>query len=158
MTRGRQAIGLVVALALCFAAAALGGLLTREGVATWYPGIAKPDWTPPGWVFGPVWSVLYAAMAVAAWLVWRSASKRLPLVLFAIQLALNVTWSGLFFALRQPGWAFAEILVLWLAILATTASFYKGSKTAFWLMAPYLAWVTFAAVLNAAIWRLNLPA
>ena len=151
-------IGLIVSFGLCFAAAGIGGIATSRSVGTWYQGLAKPSWNPPGWVFGPVWTVLYAMMAVAAWLVWRDkglAGARLPLALFAVQLALNALWSWLFFGFRMPGVAFAELVALCLAIVATVAAFWRTVPVAAWLMVPYLAWCTFAAVLNFALWRLN---
>lgn len=109
-------------------------------------------------MFGPVWSTLFVMMAVAAWLVWRPAgfiSAKVPLLLFTVQLALNVGWSWIFFGLHQPGWAFVEIVILWAAIAVTLRLFFQRSKLAGWLLVPYLAWVSFAAVLNFAIWRLN---
>jgi tryptophan-rich sensory protein len=142
-------------LGLCFGAAAFGGFF---GPAEWYATLKKPAWNPPGWVFGPVWTALYTMMAVAAWLVWQRggfASQRRPLTLFLAQLALNAAWTPLFFGLRLPGLAFAEIMVLWLAIAATLTSFRGVSRPAAWLLVPYLAWVTFAAALNFALWRLN---
>jgi tryptophan-rich sensory protein len=141
-----------------FAAAAIGSLFTAPSIPGWYAGIVKPSWTPPGWLFGPVWSLLYLMMGVAAWLVWRKAgfhAAALPLALFCLQLLLNARWSILFFGLRSPGTALLEIVFLWGAILATTLAFFRHSAPAGWLMLPYLAWVTFAAALNASIWHLN---
>lgn len=138
--------------------AGVGGWFTAMGVSDWYLTLNRPSWNPPSWLFGPVWTALYVGMAVAAWLVWREAGldgAMAALTLWGVQLALNLAWSGLFFALRSPGWALVEIGVLWLAILATTVLFFRHSTWAGALMAPYLAWVTFAAVLNAAIVRLN---
>jgi tryptophan-rich sensory protein len=143
---------------LCFAAAGLGSLATTPAIDGWYAALRKPAWTPPNWVFGPVWSLLYLGMAIAAWLVWRErtwASVEWPLFLFAIQLILNVVWSFLFFGARLPGVAFAEILLLCGAILATLVAFQRVSMPAALLLAPYLAWVTFAAFLNFSIWRMN---
>ena len=134
----------------------IGGAITETSI--WYQTLAKPSWMPPDWLFGPVWTALYVLMAVAAWVVWRrggATAARLPLGLFGLQLALNVGWSAIFFGLRLPGVAFAEILLLWLAIAATAVAFWRRSKLAAWLLAPYLAWTTFAAVLNASIWSLN---
>ena len=148
-------LGLIGWLVACFGAAALGGLFMP---GEWYAGLKKPSWNPPGWVFGPVWSALYAMMAVAAWLVWKRggiAAQRGPLGLFLVQLALNAAWTPLFFGLHWPGVAFAEIVLLWLAIAATLAAFRRTSPAAAWLLAPYLAWVSFAAALNFALWRLN---
>ena len=142
----------------CFAAAGVGSSLTTPALDNWYAALAKPAWTPPNWVFGPVWSSLYFTMAIAAWLVWRRRNNqgaRLALALFVLQLALNVVWSGLFFALRNPQAAFIEIVVLWGAILLTLVTFWRISRLAGWLLTPYLSWVTFAVSLNFAIWRLN---
>jgi len=154
----RCVAGLLVALVACYGAAALGGLATASSVGTWYEALQKPSFSPPSWVFGPVWTILYGLMAVAAWLVWRDAeasSAKLPLLLFAIQLGLNTAWSWLFFGLRQPGWAFLEICLLWLAIGATLAAFWRVRTVAGWLMVPYLLWVSLAAILNLGLWLLN---
>lgn len=151
-------IGLVVLVALCFAASGVGGAVTYPEIENWYAKLAKPPWTPPDWVFGPVWSVLYLGMAVAAWAVWRQGGVKTawcPLGLFAVQLALNVAWSWLFFGLHSPGLAFVEILLLWAAIAATTVAFWRRSVAAGLLFVPYLAWVTFAGLLNFSVWRLN---
>jgi len=156
MTLGKKIFGLIGWLLLCFAPAAIGALFMP---GQWYDALNKPAWNPPGWIFGPVWTVLYIMMAVAAWLVWQCggfAAQRRALGLFLTQLVLNALWTPLFFGLRQPGLAFAEIILLWLAILATLLAFRPVSRAATWLLAPYLAWVSFAAVLNATIWRLNL--
>ena len=158
MTATRQLMALAVSLVICLGAAGIGSILTMPSIGTWYAALHKPQWNPPNWIFGPVWTFLYCCMAVAAWLVWRQGgftAARVPLLLFAVQLALNVIWSGIFFRLRSPGAAFAEVVLLWILILATTIAFRPVSLTAAWLMAPYLAWVTFATVLNATIWRMN---
>ncbi len=154
----QQSIGLFVSILICFAAAGIGSLATTPQVPGWYASLAKPTWTPPGWIFGPVWTLLYLMMAVAAWLVWRQAGfagAKLPLTLFAIQLALNSVWSVLFFGLQNPGAAAVEIVLLWAVILATLVTFWRRSRVAGGLLAPYLAWVSYAAVLNVAIWRMN---
>jgi tryptophan-rich sensory protein len=154
----RQAVLLLGFIAICFAAAGLGAAATATSVGGWYQTLAKPSWNPPDWLFGPVWSVLYFLMAVAAWLVWRRggwSASRSALTWFGIQLALNVLWSVVFFGLQQPGFAFAEIIALWLAILATMVAFRGKSVAATILMVPYLAWSTFAAVLNFELWRMN---
>jgi tryptophan-rich sensory protein len=143
---------------VCFAAAAIGSVWTSSSLETWYPALVKPGFNPPNWIFGPVWTVLYVMMAVAAWLVWqRGAPPPGPMVWipFFTQLTLNTAWSGIFFGLRQPGWAAAEIALLWLAIAATILAFRVRSRTAAWLLVPYLAWVSFASLLNVTIWRLN---
>jgi tryptophan-rich sensory protein len=151
-------IDLIVLVALCFAASGVGGAVTYSEIENWYAQLAKPSWTPPDWVFGPVWSVLYLGMAVAAWMVWRQGGVKTawgPLGLFAIQLALNAAWSWLFFGLQSPGLAFVEIVLLWAAIATTTIAFWHRSFVAGLLFVPYLAWVTFAGLLNFSIWRLN---
>ncbi len=121
----------------------------------WYRSLAKPVWTPPPWLFGPAWTFLYLSMAVAAWGVWRQVRWAAPNRWWLVQLALNAAWTPLFFGLRQPGWAFAEILLLWLAITVTMLQFFKTVRWAGLLLVPYLAWVTFASALNFAIWRMN---
>ena len=152
-----QALALCLSFLLCFLAAGLGSLFTMASLGSWYAGLAKPSWNPPSWLFGPVWTALYAMMAVAGWLVWRrgGAASRLALRWFAVQLVLNVGWSAVFFGLQLPGLAFVEILVLWVAIAATLVVSWKVSRAAGILLAPYLLWASFAAVLNFAIWRLN---
>ena len=156
--RARKAIALAIALLLCYGAAAIGGLL---GVGTdpgWYADLAKPAWTPPGWVFGPVWMVLYGMMAVAAWLVWvqrRQHPGAAPIIVFAVQLAFNAAWTPLFFALQRPGMALVDIVLLWLALAVTVWLFFRRRTLAGLLLVPYLLWVSFAVALNFAIWRLN---
>lgn len=145
-------------IALCVGAAAIGGLLTLPGLGTWYRGLQKPGWTPPSWIFGPVWSALYLVMAVAAWLVWRrrrSVRVVVPLLLFVEQLILNVAWPGVFFSLRNPALAAGEVMLLWFSIFITVLAFRSISAVAATLMEIYLLWVTFAATLTIAIWRLN---
>lgn len=154
-SRFRLLLALAGWVMLCFAAAAMGGMFMP---GEWYASLKKPSWNPPGWVFGPVWTALYAMMAVAAWLVWRRggfAGQRRALTFFLVQLALNAAWTPLFFGLHWPGVAFGEIVLLWLAIAATIASFRPVSPIAAGLLVPYLAWVSFASVLNFALWRLN---
>jgi len=146
------AVGLVGWLVLCFAAAAVGA---RYKPGAWYAGLRKPAWNPPNWLFAPVWTLLYAMMAVAAWLVWRDAGLSREITLFVVQLLLNAAWTWLFFGLKRPGLAFVEIVALWLAILGTLVVLWSVRPLAALLLAPYLAWVTFAAALNAALWRLN---
>lgn len=142
-------------LLLCFAAAWFGAQFMP---GEWYATLRKPSWNPPNWIFGPVWTLLYTMMAAAAWLVCQRASfaaNAVPLAVFLIQLALNALWSWLFFGLQKPGLAFAEIVALWLAIAASLLLFRRVSPLAAWLLAPYLAWVSFAAALNFTLWRLN---
>ena len=150
--------GLVTFIVLCLGAGGLGAIATTPEIPTWYQDLVKPSWNPPAYLFGPVWTALFVMMAIAGWLVWKPrgfTQAAVPLTLFGSQLVLNVAWSWIFFGAHQPGWAFLEIIVLWLAILATTAAFFRSDKTAGWLMIPYLAWVSFASVLNFTIWRLN---
>jgi translocator protein len=151
-------VGLVVSILICFAVAGLGSLATIPEIPNWYQTIKKPAWTPPNWLFGPVWTVLYLAMAVAAWLVWKRAGFETnsgALWLFVIQLALNLAWSFIFFKFHNPAWALVDIVLLWLAILATAVKFAGVSSAAALLLVPYLIWVTYAAALNFAIWRMN---
>ena len=154
-------IALVLFFVACFGAAAIGAQFEP---GAWYAGLEKPPWNPPSWLFGPVWTVLYALMAVAGWLVWKAedagaaGARRAGLVAFAVQLVLNAAWSWLFFGLHRPGAAFAEIMALWLAIAATLLLFRRVRPLAAALLLPYLAWVTFAAALNFTLWRLNPPA
>lgn len=158
MSRTKQAVVLVAFAALCFGAAAVGGAATYPRIQGWYATLAKPPFTPPDWIFGPVWSFLYLSMAVAAWLVWRRkglSDARWPLALFAVQLALNVAWSWLFFGFRNPGLGFLDIVLLWIAIAATLVAFWRRFSIAGLLFVPYLLWVTFAAVLNFLIWQIN---
>ena len=150
---------LAAAIAVCEAAGIIGALVTAPAVASWYPTLVHPSYAPPPFVFGPVWTALYALMGVAAFLVWRKgfahAGVKTALGLFAVQLALNVLWSVLFFGLRSPAAALAEIVVLWAAIAYTMHAFARVSRAAAWLLAPYLAWVSFAALLTYGFWSLN---
>lgn len=154
----RSTAALVFWLSLCLGVSWAGSLLTRPAIPGWYAGLAKPGWTPPDWVFAPVWISLYILMAVAAWLVWeqrRTSPVALPLVVFLLQLTLNIVWSALFFHFRLPGVAMLEIIVLWFIILFTLILFWRVKPLAGWLLAPYLLWVAYAAALNITIWRLN---
>lgn len=147
-----QASAFVGFVVLCFSAAAVGAL-TPPGA--WYEGLTKPSWNPPAWVFGPVWTLLYLAMATAAWRVWRTPKPGLPLAVFGVQLVLNAAWSPIFFGAHALGWALVEILFLLLAILATTALFFRRDRWAGALFVPYVLWVAFASFLNATLWQLN---
>ena len=149
------ALGLVGWLVLSFATSSVG-VLVRPGA--WYRAIAKPDWTPPDALFGPVWTVLYVGMAIAAWRVWRQAgfgAARGALTLYLVQLTLNATWSFLFFGLHRPGWAAVEIVILLATILGTIRAFARHDRIAAMLLVPYALWVGFATALTFAIWRLN---
>jgi benzodiazapine receptor len=150
--------GLLVWIAICFAAAGIGALMTTPALSDWYGTLNKPAWTPPNGVFGPVWTLLYASMGLAAWMVWLQGTSRNvtpALSIFAIQLILNVAWSGLFFGLHSPGAGLLAIVALWCAIAATILSFRRAVASAGWMLVPYLAWVSFAMALNFEIWRLN---
>ncbi len=142
-------------LALCLGLGSLGGYITAPAIAEWYPSLNKPSWTPPSWLFGPAWMVLYIMMAVAAWLVWRAGNARTALILFGAQLLLNIAWSILFFGARSPGLGLIDVIAMWLAIAATIFAFAMRSRLAAFLMVPYLCWVSFAAALNAAIFMMN---
>jgi benzodiazapine receptor len=149
-------IGLGAFLALCLGVSALGGLATASSVGTWYQALQKPAFNPPNWVFAPVWTTLYVMIAVSGWRVWRL--RRLAgaaIAAYAAQLALNLAWSLLFFGGRLIGVAFAEILLLFAAILLNIAIFWRADRAAALLLVPYAAWVAFASVLNLALWRLN---
>ena len=157
MTERTRWIGLVLFVLACLGAGGLGAVATTPEIDDWYRTVVRPEWSPPNWVFGPVWTTLYVLMGISAWLVWKPAGFRdasSPLLWFAVQLVLNVAWSWIFFGMHQIGWAVVEIVILWLAILATTVAFFRRSKPAGWLLMPYLGWVTFASVLNFTIWRL----
>jgi len=156
-SRRHQAAVLGAFVAVCLAAGVVGSIATTPQIPTWYASLNKPSWSPPNWVFAPVWTTLYVMMGAAAWLVWRKVDAPYERVFlwFWIQLALNTIWSFIFFALEQPGLAFAEIILLWLSIAATLGAFRKCSRVAALLLTPYLGWVSFAAYLNFTIWRLN---
>ena len=144
----------VVWLAAAFVPAAIGAAFPAP---TYYRGLRKPAWAPPPWLFGPVWTLLYALMAVAAWMVARRGGPgaRAALALWGGQLALNAAWTPIFFGLRNPGAALVEIVALWVAVAGTIGAFARRRAAAAALLVPYLAWVTFAAALNLAIWRRN---
>lgn len=147
---------LVVGVGVCLLAGLIGGLLTRSAVENWYPTLIKPSFTPPPWLFGPVWTVLYVMMGIAVGLVWhRNPGANATTALFLAQLLLNVLWSLFFFALRLPAVALVDIVVLWGTLLATLLSFWRIVPTSGLLLVPYLLWVSFAAVLNASIVWLN---
>lgn len=153
----RDVLGLVGFVLLCFGISILGGRAAAPAIREWYEPLAKPSWTPPGWVLGPVWTLLYPLMAVAGWTVWREGRSRIAVLFFLLQLALNAAWPWLFFTRRRPDWAFFDVVALTIAIVATIVAFYGVRRRAALLLVPYLAWVVFAAVLNFAIWRLNPP-
>ncbi len=158
MSRTKQIIALVLSLGIAFSVAWMGAFFTDLSIGTWYPTLIKPAWTPSGAAIGLIWTILYGLMAIAAWVVWLDCGakrQRHPLGLYALQLLLNLGWTFVFFGLRSPGIALVEIGVLWMAIFVTSVSFWRTSRVAGALMVPYLIWVSFAAALNAEIWRLN---
>ncbi|MEN9338507.1 MAG: hypothetical protein RI945_232 [Candidatus Parcubacteria bacterium] len=137
----------------------IGSIFTMPNIPTWYADIVKPSWVPPSSVFAPVWTLLFFLMGLAFFLVWKKGFKmknvKTGMTMFLVQLLLNIIWSILFFGLQNPGAAFVEIIILWIFILFTIISFSKVSKLAAWLLVPYIAWVTFASILNYTIWILN---
>ncbi len=155
---------LIIAIVVSELAGIIGSVFTAPSIAGWYAGIVKPALNPPAWVFGPVWTILFALMGISAFLIWSSYAKapvdkkkgiKVALILFGVQLVLNTLWSIIFFGLHSPGGALIEIIFLWLVILATIIYFYKISKPAAWFLVPYILWVSFAMYLNLMIWRLN---
>lgn len=158
--KGITVLRLAAAILISLSAGAVGSFFTAPAIsAGWYVLLAKPALNPPAWVFGPVWTMLFVLMGVAAFLVWNRGlgrrDVRVALALFLIQLVLNVLWSVLFFGMQIPGAALAEIFALWLAIFATVVMFGKISKAAAWLLVPYILWISFAIYLNYSIWMLN---
>lgn len=154
---GYQILGLLFWIALCFATAATGAWASMEA-SSFYGSLTQPDWAPPAWIFGPVWTTLFAMMAVSSWLVWRKGGLKanaIPLGLFVAQLVLNGLWSWLFFAWHLGGSALADLVVLWMLILGTILAFWRVSRPAALLLVPYIAWVTFAGFLNFSVWQLN---
>jgi tryptophan-rich sensory protein len=153
------ALRFIVAVTVPLLVGVLSGIATARGVQEWYPTLVKPVFNPPAWVFAPVWTILYLMMGVAVYLVWQrglnAAGVRTALILFALQLVLNGLWSVLFFGMHSPGLALVEIVVLWVAIGATVLHFWRLTPIAGGLLLPYLAWVSFAVVLNGSIWFLN---
>lgn len=150
---------LIISILIPLLVGAVSGYFTSSGVNGWYALANKPWFNPPNWIFAPVWTMLYVLMGIALFLVWRSEAdkniKQTAIILFAVQLALNFCWSIIFFKLQQPGWALAEIILMWVMILLTIFWFGKINATAAWLLVPYISWVSFASVLNYSIWRLN---
>ena len=139
---------------------AISGLFTASNVKTWFVTVAKPSFNPPGWLFAPVWTTLYIMMGIAFFLVWKNETiqksiKQKAIILFAIQMVLNFLWSFIFFQQHEIGWALVDIILLWIFILLSIFSFAPISKTAAWLLVPYISWVSFATILNFAIWQLN---
>jgi len=149
----------IIFIIISQAAGIIGSIFTSPAIPGWYASLNKPSFNPPGWVFGPVWIILYTMMGLAAWLVWQkwgeSGLAKTAVILFFIHLVFNTLWSFLFFGLQNPLLAFIEIIILWAMILALIILYYQLDKRAAYLMIPYLLWVSFAALLNFSIWRLN---
>ncbi len=146
----------IVGIGLALAVAFVGGALTELG--PWYENLKKPSWQPPGFLFGPVWTVLFIMIGVSAALAWMSAgpdAKGTVVALFAINAIFNMAWSGLFFKARRPDWAFYEVIPFWISIAVLIVALWPVSQTASWLLVPYALWVAFAAVLNRTVARLN---
>ncbi len=157
MTRSRQFAGLLAWLAITFVAAAIGAAASIDA-ASFYAGLNRPPWAPPGSWFGPVWTVLYCLMGVSAWLVWKArgwSGAQGALTMYLLQLALNALWSVLFFNWHEGALAFVDIVVLWLLILATLGAFWRVTRLAGALLVPYLLWVSFAMALSLAVWQFN---
>lgn len=149
---------LVLAVVICYAAAAVGGFATANAVSGWYATVNKPSFNPPNWLFGPVWSLLYTMMAIALWGVWKqemSSAVSTAMIWFFIQLVLNSLWSFAFFYFESPAAGLFVIIPLWIAILITILKFWPIASWTAYLLIPYLLWVSFATLLNAAIWWLN---
>ena len=173
---------LAISVLICELAAVIGSIFTVPAIKGWYLHLDKPSFNPPNWIFGPVWTILYLLMGISLYLVWlRNFASEVPAnmekqktwnpisarlwfgswreenaaLIFTLQLVLNILWSVIFFGLKLPGLAFFEILMLWFAILYTIINFYRISKTAAYLLIPYIIWVSFATILNYAIWIIN---
>jgi translocator protein len=152
-------IKLIISVLVPVAVGGFAGWLTVSEIGGWYAGLNKPSFNPPNYLFGPVWTTLYVLMGIALFLVWKAdtnaALKQRAMMLFAVQLVLNFFWSLIFFNAHQIGWALVEIVVMWIFILLTIFAFGRISPAAAWLLVPYISWVSFATVLNAALWKLN---
>lgn len=158
MKQKQLRISFVIFILLCFIVEIVGSLWTKETVLTWYPTLTKPSWTPPDWIFGPVWSCLYIMIAISGWLIYRaeySHKRSVALMLYGGQLALNFIWSFLFFSLRSPALGLIDIILLCLLISLTIIKGWPVSRLASLLLIPYLVWVMYATSLNAGIWLLN---
>jgi benzodiazapine receptor len=150
---------LAAAILLCVIAGSLGSLVTITGPGSWYASLQKPFFTPPNWVFAPMWITLFVLMGIALYLVWESGPQhrdvQVALGIFSVQFILNVLWSFLFFGLRSPLLGLVDILLLWIMIAATIGAFYRVKKSAAYLLVPYIAWVSLASALNGAVWFMN---
>lgn len=156
----KNIVKFIISIIVCQIAGLIGSVFTMPSIPTWYAALKKPSFSPPNWLFGPVWIVLYVLMGISLYIVWKKRLKnkeiRVGILLFGIQLVLNTLWSIIFFGLQNPMYAFVEIVVLWFAITLTIYHFWKIDKKAAYLLIPYILWVTFASILNFSIWRLNI--
>jgi tryptophan-rich sensory protein len=155
----KDILKLLISIVACQSAGLIGSIFTVKAIPTWYAALQKPSFTPPNWLFAPAWGTLYLFMGISAFLIWQrglgNPQVKRALIVFLIQLALNTLWSVVFFGLESPLYGVIVIVALWIAILLTMLKFFKISAAAFWLLLPYLLWVTFAAVLNISVWILN---
>lgn len=155
----KNTLKLITTIFVSELAGVIGSIFTFSAIPNWYVTLNKPTINPPSWIFGPVWTTLYALMGIAAFLIWKKGWERVDvrkaLAVFGLQLILNALWSIIFFGLQNPAWAFVNIVAMWLAIVWTMVLFYKISKPAMWLLLPYILWVSFAGYLNYSIWMLN---
>ena len=153
-------IELGISIFIAEMAGVVGSVFIASSIPTWYAGLAKPEWTPPSWLFGPVWVLLYALMGIAAYLVWKVRHQKKEaegaLLLYGVHLFFTSLWSLIFFGLQNLGLALAEIFLLWLLIIYTMIFFFKVSRPAGWVFVPYLIWVSFAMILNAALFSMQL--
>ncbi len=157
LSKKEQVIGLVAWLVACFAAAGVGAMASIQA-QSFYGQLAQPSWAPPPTVFGPVWTALYAMMAISAWLIWRVGgfrAQRIALTCFLVQLVANTLWSWFFFAWHKGAFAFVDIVLLWLLLVYTICKFWKVRPLAGAMLIPYLMWVSFAAALNLSLWQMN---
>lgn len=155
----KEILRFIVSFVLVFVAAGIGNIFTISEITTWYTTLAKPSWTPPNWLFGPVWTMLYALMAIALYLVWKEGLERkdvkVALIIFTAQLILNILWSVIFFGYHSLLGGVISIIILWIAILVNIIVFYRISKPAGLLLVPYIAWVSIASYLNYSVYLLN---
>lgn len=150
-----KALKLVISIAVCQIAGIIGSIFTAPAINTWYASLAKPEIVPPNWIFAPAWTILFLLMGISLYIVWNKGINKKQTTAFSIQLELNIAWSAIFFGLKNPLLALIEIILLWIAILATIILFKKTSKTAAILLLPYIAWTSYAMLLNYQIWMLN---
>ncbi len=158
-TRARDVVEAVVSIVVCQGAGLIGSVATFPSIPTWYASLDKPPFSPPNWIFAPVWTTLYTLMGIAAFLVWRKGIRnrevKIALGIFLVQLVLNTLWSVIFFGLHSLAGGLVVIVVLWIAILLSIITFFRISKAAGALLIPYILWVSFATILNFSLWQLN---